>query len=86
VQQFVETIRQTHDATMLLTTHDMPEADRLCDRLAIIDNGKIVAIDTPAALKARSSRPGKPASLEDVFMEFTGRSLEDGDLEPDSED
>jgi ABC-2 type transport system ATP-binding protein len=86
VQEFVEKIRQTHDATMLLTTHDMPEADRLCDRLAIIDNGKIVAIDTPEALKARSSRPGKPASLEDVFMEFTGRSLEDGDLEPEEGD
>lgn len=86
VQEFVENIRRTHDATMLLTTHDMPEADRLCDRLAIIDNGKIVAIDTPEALKARASTAGHAASLEDVFMEFTGRSLEDGDVEPEGEE
>jgi ABC-2 type transport system ATP-binding protein len=79
VQEFVLAIRERHDATVLLTSHDMSEADRLCDRLAIIDNGRIVALDTPAALKARCQVDGQSASLEDVFMQLTGRSLEDAD-------
>jgi ABC-2 type transport system ATP-binding protein len=83
VQEFVLSIRAEHDATVVLTTHDMAEADRLCDRLAIIDNGRLVALDTPAALKARCQVDGRPASIEDVFMQFTGRSLEDGDVEPE---
>jgi ABC-2 type transport system ATP-binding protein len=79
VQEFVLAIRERHDATVLLTSHDMSEADRLCDRLAIIDNGKIVALGTPAALKRRCQVDGQPASLEDVFMQLTGRSMEDAD-------
>jgi ABC-2 type transport system ATP-binding protein len=79
VQEFVLAIRERHDATVLLTSHDMGEADRLCDRLAIIDNGKIVALDTPAALKERCQVDGKPATLEDAFMRLTGRSLDDAD-------
>ena len=70
----------------MLTTHDMDEADRLCDRIAIIDNGKIIAQDTPAGLK-RLVAPDGGASLEDVFMKLTGRSLTDSDaLEEDTED
>jgi ABC-2 type transport system ATP-binding protein len=59
--------------TVFLTTHYMEEADRLCDRVAIIDHGRIVALDRPATLKAHSSRTD--ATLEDVFLELTGRSL-----------
>ena len=59
--------------TVFLTTHYMEEADRLCDRVAIIDYGRIVALDTPERLKAASRRPD--ATLEDVFLELTGRSL-----------
>jgi ABC-2 type transport system ATP-binding protein len=79
VQEFVLAIRERHDATVLLTSHDMSEADRLCGRLAIIDNGKIVALDTPAALKQRCQVDGQPATLEDAFMQLTGRSMEDAD-------
>lgn len=75
VQAFVQEIRRTHDATVLLTTHDMNEADQLCDRIAIIDSGKIVALDTPAGLKARVSGNGHEPTLEDVFMELTGKQL-----------
>ncbi|MFQ5858256.1 MAG: ABC transporter ATP-binding protein [Anaerolineae bacterium] len=75
VQAFVQEIRQTHDTTVLLTTHDMNEADQLCDRIAIIDSGKIVALDTPAGLKALVSRNGSEPTLEDVFMELTGKQL-----------
>ncbi len=75
VQAFVKEIRANHDATMLLTTHDMSEAEALCDRIAIIDNGCIVALDTPDGLKACISGNGHPVTLEDVFMALTGKQL-----------
>jgi len=76
VQAFVRELRDTHDATILLTTHDMQEADTLCDRIAIIDDGKIVALDTPAGLKGRvNGQDGHEPTLEDVFMELTGKQL-----------
>ncbi|NOR83127.1 MAG: ATP-binding cassette domain-containing protein [Ardenticatenales bacterium] len=59
--------------TVFLTTHYMEEADNLSDRVAIIDRGRIVAIDTPEQLKADSDQPD--ASLEDAFINLTGRSL-----------
>ncbi|MDD5191201.1 MAG: ABC transporter ATP-binding protein [Dehalococcoidales bacterium] len=62
--------------TVLYTTHYMEEADRLCDRIAIMDGGKIVAMDTPRHLKAQFGEPEK-TSLEDVFLKLTGRSLRD---------
>jgi ABC-2 type transport system ATP-binding protein len=76
VQQFVLRLRDEHDATVVLTTHDMDEAERLCDRIAVIDRGRIVAEDTPAGLKDRYGA-GPTATLEDVFMSLTGRSLDD---------
>jgi ABC-2 type transport system ATP-binding protein len=48
---YIEDLRKTHDITIILTTHYMEEADKLSDRVAIIDYGKIVALDTPAKLK-----------------------------------
>ena len=59
--------------TIFLTTHYMEEADRLCDRVAILDKGSIVALDTPLNLKHNISQ--EDATLEDVFLEMTGRSL-----------
>jgi ABC-2 type transport system ATP-binding protein len=80
VQAFVREIRQTHDATVLLTTHDMDEADRLCDRIAIIDEGRIVALDTPEGLKALvPSNNGEKQTLEDVFIAVTGRGFEEAE-------
>jgi ABC-2 type transport system ATP-binding protein len=81
VQEFVLSLREKHDATVLLTSHDMGEADRLCDRIAIIDNGRIVALDTATGLKARCETD----SMEEVFMQLTGRSLEDADEPEDKE-
>ncbi|MGQ9555939.1 MAG: ABC transporter ATP-binding protein [Anaerolineae bacterium] len=75
VQEFVLELRRNHDTTVLLTTHDMHEAEELCDRIAIIDGGKIVALDTPAGLKARLPARERPVTLEDVFMELTGKQL-----------
>jgi len=62
--------------TILYTTHYMEEADRLCDRIAIMDNGQVVALDTPHNLKATVGDPGK-VTLEDVFLTLTGRRLRD---------
>jgi len=63
---------------VLLTTHDMEEADKVCDRVAIIDRGRFVALDTPEALKQKvAGEDGRTATLEDVFMELTGRDWEE---------
>jgi len=57
--------------TLIVTTHYMEEADRICDRLVIMDYGKIVAAGTPAELRERYDQP----TLEGVFLEITGHSL-----------
>jgi ABC-2 type transport system ATP-binding protein len=86
VQDFIEEVRETHDTTIVLTTHDLEEAERLCDEITIIDSGRIVAEDTPAGLIASAStRLGRPATLWDVFMAYTGRSLDD-DIAEDGEE
>jgi ABC-2 type transport system ATP-binding protein len=86
VQAFIEELRDSHDATIVLTTHDLDEADRLCDRIALINHGRVVADDTPANLKSMvAERYGLEPTLESVFMTFTGRSL-DEDIADDDED
>lgn len=76
VQAIVRELRTESGVTILLTTHDMNEAEMLCDRIAIMDSGKIVALDTPAALKQLiPARDGKEPTLEDVFLELTGKKL-----------
>lgn len=62
--------------TILYTTHYMEEADRLCDRVAIMDGGRIIAIDTPRELRSQIGPPDQ-VTLEDVFLRLTGRSLRD---------
>lgn len=68
--------------TIIITTHYMDEAEYLCDRIAIIDAGKIVALDTPdnlidhlVASGFERPREVKKANLEDVFIQLTGKSL-----------
>lgn len=88
VQRFVAELRDTHDATILLTTHDMDEADALCDRIAVIDGGRIVADGSPDELKAGiAQRLGldRPATLTEVFMAYTGRDWEEQEAEDDDE-
>ena len=86
VQAFVEELRSTHDATIVLTTHDLAEAERLCGQITILDGGRVVAEDTPDGLKAsESSRTATTATLHDVFMTYTGRSLDD-DVDEDEAD
>ena len=86
VQTFIEELRETHDATIVLTTHDLAEAERLCGRITILNDGRVVAEDTPDGLIALvAKRLGRPSTLEDVFMTFTGRSLDDDIDEDDTE-
>ena len=87
VQAFIEELRETHDATIVLTTHDLAEAERLCGRITILNDGKVVAEDSPEGLKTLiRDRVDGPATLEDVFMTYTGRSLDDDIEEDDAED
>jgi ABC-2 type transport system ATP-binding protein len=64
------------ERTILVTTHDMDEAERIADRIAIVDRGKLLELDSPAALLARYGEDGRPApDLEYVFLKLTGRRL-----------
>jgi ABC-2 type transport system ATP-binding protein len=76
-------IRQ-NGATVILTTHYMDEAEQLCDRIAIMDAGKIIRLDSPDRMIDQLVHSGftksktiKAASLEDVFIHLTGRDLRD---------
>src|SRR5581483_9394570 len=74
VQNFVLELRNVHDATILITTHDMEEAEALCDRVAIIDQGRIVALGAAADLKqevAAIMGRDEPATMHEVFMHYT---------------
>jgi ABC-2 type transport system ATP-binding protein len=82
VQAVVNELRDQKGTTILLTTHDMTEAEQLCDRIAIMDSGSVVALDTPENLRAMvPARNGQKPTMEDVFLELTGKKLvedEDG--------
>jgi ABC-2 type transport system ATP-binding protein len=68
----LDRLRRQLGMTVLLTTHYMDEAERLCDRLGIIDRGRVVAQDTPTALKASVGSD----SLEDVYLRYTGHAFQ----------
>jgi len=68
VWTMLQRIKSQRDLTVLITTHYMDEADKLCDRIAIVDHGKLVALDTPRALKA--SIPGREAAFQTTFTLF----------------
>jgi ABC-2 type transport system ATP-binding protein len=79
--ELIKRIRE-RGTTVIITTHYMDEAEYLCDRVAIIDSGKIIAMDTPDKLIDQLVASGferpkemKQANLEDVFIQLTGHSL-----------
>jgi ABC-2 type transport system ATP-binding protein len=76
VWEHIQELRLKFGITILLTTHLMEEADDLCDRVAIMHLGKVVAIGTPNQLKA--SIGGKNKTLDDVFIHYTGNELDSG--------
>ncbi len=77
VQKFIFDAMEKRDLTILLTTHDMREAEILCDRVAIIIQGRFVAVGKPAELM---SRYGK-TNLDDVFLELTGKDWKEDETE-----
>ena len=68
-------LRANYGITILITTHDMDEADELCDELALMHRGQIAALGKPAELKAGL---GPDATLDDVFAHFSGGSIQEG--------
>jgi len=76
VWDHLEQLRAQMGTTIFLTTHYMDEAERLCMRVAIMHQGNVAAIGTPAALKA--SIGGGDVTLDDVFMHYAGDTLESG--------
>lgn len=75
---------QKRGVTVIMTTHYMDEAELLCDRVAVMDNGEIIALDTPKNLIKNLLKKGftkaqhvEQANLEDVFIDLTGKGLRD---------
>jgi ABC-2 type transport system ATP-binding protein len=86
VQTFIEEIRESHDASIVLTTHDLDEAERLSDEIVVLNDGRIVAAGSPEVLKRLvAERHGEAPTMHAVFMTYTGRSL-DEDVEETADD
>ena len=77
VQRFIRSIREEHDSSILLCTHDMDEAEELCDRVGILVDGKLLALEEPEELKRRYAENGRMQTLEEAFMAATGYSVEE---------
>ena len=75
VWERISELRREFGTTILMTTHDMEEADRLCDIVAVMHKGVLAAMDTPRELKAQV---GSSAALDDVFIYFTGATMSEG--------
>ena len=82
VQSFIREIRETHDATILLCTHDLTEAEVLADRVGILDHGELLMLEPAGELKARYGA----ATLEDAFFAATGKSFEEEDDDEEKEE
>ena len=79
VQQFIREIRTTHDATVLLCTHDLAEAEALAERIGILDKGKLIALAPADELR----RIYNAETLEDAFFAATGKTIEDEEGDDD---
>src|SRR5437588_3179488 len=76
VQSLLQMLRAEREVTVLLCTHDMDEAADLCDRVLMMDSGRVLADGSPDELCRRYAVEGKPATLEDVFMLLSGKRFE----------
>ncbi len=77
VQTFIENLRLQHRTTILLTSHDMSEAERLCERIGLLADGRLVAEGSADELRALANA----TNLDDVFIHLTGEKLVDEDRE-----
>jgi ABC-2 type transport system ATP-binding protein len=78
VQAFIRTMRERHDSTILLCTHDMAEAEALADRIGILHRGELLCLESADEIRRRY----RADTLEQAFLNATGRSFED---EPDDD-
>ena len=81
VQEFVREIRDSHDSTILLCTHDLAEAEALANRIGILDRGRLLALESAEAIKQRYGAD----TLEEAFFAATGRAFE-AEAENDDDD
>ncbi len=81
VQQFIRQVRAEHDATILLCTHDMTEAEALADRIGLLDRGRLLFLEPVADVKKRFG----VETLEEAFFAATGREFENEETEEDDE-
>jgi ABC-2 type transport system ATP-binding protein len=75
VQEFIREVRAEHDATVLLCTHDLAEAETLADRVGILDNGELLCLEPADELMARYDS----TTLEEAFFAASGHAFENGD-------
>jgi ABC-2 type transport system ATP-binding protein len=75
VQQFIREVRAEHDATVLLCTHDLAEAETLADRVGILDDGELLCLEPADQLKARYNAE----TLEEAFFAASGHAFENGE-------
>jgi ABC-2 type transport system ATP-binding protein len=80
VQDFIREVRRAHDATILLCTHDLDEAEALADRTGILHRGELIALGTAEELRERYGA----ATLEEAFFAATGRALSDDEEAEDA--
>ena len=82
VQDFIREIRETHDSTILLCTHDLVEAEILAERVGILDDGELIALGPADELKVRY----RAETLEEAFFAATGKSFEEEGPEDEDEE
>ncbi len=82
VQEFIREMREVHDSTILLCTHDLDEAEALAERVGILDRGRLLALEPAARMKERYGAE----TLEEAFFAATGRGFEDEEDELDAEE
>jgi ABC-2 type transport system ATP-binding protein len=90
IWKYIKELKEAHDITVVLTTHYMDEADRLSDRIAIMDHGKIVVLDTPSKLKealegdvviVRTTKPDELSAVASKWLGFSQSRIFDGAIE-----
>jgi ABC-2 type transport system ATP-binding protein len=81
VQAFIRTLRERHDSTILLCTHDMAEAEALADRIGILHRGELLCLESADEIRRRYGAD----TLEQAFLNATGRSFEDEPDEPEDD-
>jgi len=80
VQDFIREVRQIHDATILLCTHDLDEAEALAERVGILDDGELLCLDTVEGIKRKYGSN----TLEEAFFAATGKAFEEEKEEEDT--